>query len=96
MHNFFDQLIRARKAQGLTQKALAEKAGLTQSMISAFERKKSDIRFSSLMRLLDALNLRLVAVEYVDMPLVMDIVEKRVEEEPPSLLDEYGVPDDDE
>lgn len=41
-----------RKAQGLSQEQLAEKCGTTKNYISRFENNASDIRLSTLMRII--------------------------------------------
>ena len=52
-----EELRRIRKSLGLTQKALAEKAGVSQSLIARIERKTVDPRLSTLKRILGALTI---------------------------------------
>ncbi|MHC4537869.1 MAG: CBS domain-containing protein [Planctomycetota bacterium] len=52
-----EELRKLRKSIGLTQKALAEKAGVSQSLIARIERKTVDPRLSTLKRILSALTL---------------------------------------
>lgn len=52
-----EEIRRLRKSLGLTQKALAEKAGVSQSLIARIERKTVDPRLSTLQRILNALTL---------------------------------------
>lgn len=53
----FGQNVRAaRLARGWTQEELAERSGLAPVQISRIERGKREIRLSSLLRLMDALN----------------------------------------
>jgi predicted transcriptional regulator len=52
-----EELRRLRKSSGLTQKALAEKAGVSQSLIARIERKTVDPRLSTLKKILNALTL---------------------------------------
>lgn len=53
-------LTRARLGAGLTQAQLAERAGVTQSVVSAYERGRREPALSTLRRLVDAADARLV------------------------------------
>lgn len=58
-------LIRARRLHaGMTQRALAERAGFPQSSIARIESKDIDPRWSTLERLLDALNMEVSIQEH--------------------------------
>jgi len=58
IQQFGRRLARHRKAQGLTQKALAAKAGYHQPSISAIENGSNDPRLSTVLRLARALKIR--------------------------------------
>jgi len=49
----------ARTGQGLSQRELGERSGLTQAQISLFENSEVDLRLSSLIALVDVLGLDL-------------------------------------
>jgi uncharacterized protein len=52
----------ARRSAGLTQKALAERSGETQSVISAYERGRRQPSASAMNRLIEAAGFRLIVV----------------------------------
>ena len=52
----------ARKAEGLSQKALSDRIGLTQAQISRFENGKSDPRLSSLVEVARGLGVEVMLV----------------------------------
>jgi predicted transcriptional regulator len=52
-----EDIRRLRKMMGLTQKKLAEKAGVSQSLIARIEKKSVDPRLSTVRRILEALSL---------------------------------------
>lgn len=59
-------LRRARDAAGLTQGDLAERAGVPQSVLSAYERDRRQPSADALIRILDAAGYRLKLVPRVD------------------------------
>jgi transcriptional regulator with XRE-family HTH domain len=60
--DIFKRLREARLSKGVTQAQLGLWAGMPQAQVSRVEAEKDDVRLSSLLRLLDALDLALVAV----------------------------------
>ena len=60
----------ARKAQGLSQRQLAERLGLTQAQISRFEHGRTDLRLSSLVELARGTGLELMLVSRRSVPAV--------------------------
>lgn len=96
MENLTKQLAMARKRAGITQAELSEKVGIAQGDISDIEKGNVDPRLSTIMRIAMALNLDLFAVPRAKKNKVMNII--RDESEPIediSLLQKYGVPDED-
>ena len=69
----------ARRHAGLTQVELARRAGVTQSMVSAYENDRREPGFSTLDRLLRAAGHRLVceAVEADEPPVTVDDLRRR-------------------
>ena len=63
-HEIIQSLVDARKANGLTQKQLAEKTGITQSDISKLENGGANPSLRTLRRLAAALGMR-VKIEFV-------------------------------
>lgn len=63
-HDLLLDIIRQRKELGITQKELAERAGMHQSQLSRIENAKHDPRLSTIIQIAEALNMR------VDMRLV--------------------------
>lgn len=63
-HEITRSLVDARKANGLTQKQLAEKTGITQSDISKLENGGANPSLRTLRRLAAALGMR-VKIEFV-------------------------------
>ena len=63
-HEIIQSLVDARKANGLTQKQLAEKTGITQSDISKLENVGANPSLRTLRRLAAALGMR-VKIEFV-------------------------------
>jgi len=53
------QIIKLRKAKGLTQDDLAKKTGLTQQMISRIEKRTYSPNYRNLVKIADALDSRL-------------------------------------
>jgi DNA-binding XRE family transcriptional regulator len=64
----------AREAQGLSQRALSELAGVPQSHISKIEKGAVDLRVSSLIELVRILDLELVLVPRKSVPAVSSII----------------------
>lgn len=56
----------ARKKAGLTQKELADRLGITNSTISAFERDKTNMKQSTLLKICDALDISLMELKAVN------------------------------
>jgi len=56
------QIIKLRKAKGLTQGELADKAGLTQQMISRIERRTQPPNYRNLIKIAEALDSKLQLV----------------------------------
>jgi transcriptional regulator with XRE-family HTH domain len=67
-------LVNARKAKGLTQKALGEAIGWPQSHVSKFEKGGNDIRLSGLVELARALDLEIALVPKKSLPAVQSVV----------------------
>ena len=63
-HEIIQSLVDARKTNGLTQKQLAEKTGITQSDISKLENGGANPSLRTLRRLAAALGMR-VKIEFV-------------------------------
>lgn len=74
----------ARKAKGLSQRALAKLAGVPQSHISKIENAGVDLRLSSLTEIARALDLELTLVPRKTVPAVRSIV-RSAQPETPSL-----------
>ena len=56
------QIIRTRKAKGLTQEQVASKSGLTQQMISRIEQREYPPNYRNLVKIVEALDSRLQLV----------------------------------
>lgn len=56
------QIIKVRKEKGLTQKDVADKAGLTQQMVSRIESKEFPPNYRNLVKIADALDSELQLV----------------------------------
>ena len=59
-------LLRARRASGLSQQALAHKAGVAQSVLSAYERGRRQPSVSAATRILEAAGFRLSLKPRID------------------------------
>lgn len=59
-HSLIEQVIIARKKQGLTQKELADKIGVKQQVISRFENEKNVPTLDNFVNILEGLDLDLV------------------------------------
>jgi transcriptional regulator with XRE-family HTH domain len=57
-----DSLVQRRRALGLTQHAVAERAGLTQAYLSKIERRKLDPRLSTVQEIARAESLEMIFV----------------------------------
>jgi transcriptional regulator with XRE-family HTH domain len=64
----------ARERKGLSQRALAEKAGVLQTQISRIENGATDFRLSTLVALVSALDLELALVPRKAVPAVLSVV----------------------
>ena len=56
------QIVKQRKAKGLTQDELAKKTGLTQQMISRIERRQFFPSYKNISKIADALDTKLLLV----------------------------------
>lgn len=56
------QIIKTRKAKGLTQKDVANKSGLTQQMVSRIEKREYPPNYKNLVKIADALDTKLELV----------------------------------
>ncbi|NDW07702.1 helix-turn-helix domain-containing protein [Jiella pacifica] len=72
--DIIEALKNARKARGLSQRALSERTGVPQSHISKIEQGNADIRLSSLIELARALELELKLVPRKALPAVESVV----------------------
>jgi len=66
-------LLEARRAKGLSQRALSQRAGVPQGHISNIERGAVDLRLSSLVAIARALDLELALVPRKSLPAVRSI-----------------------
>lgn len=57
------QIVEIRRNLGITQKSLAEKAGMSQQDISRFENEKHIPKLSNFIRIIDALGLEIKILE---------------------------------
>lgn len=71
-----DRLKNARRAKGLSQRALGKMAALPQSHVSKIEAGAVDLRVSSLVELARALDLELMLVPRKTVPAVQSIVRR--------------------
>lgn len=85
-------LIKARKDKGLTQSALAAYAGVTQSMLSRFE-KGEDMRLSTVKRIAQALDMRVMAVPKNKYEFVRSL-SHQLSDVPADLIERYQVKED--
>ena len=106
---FPERLKRRRAELGLSQAQLASRAGIEQSQVSKLERGL-DVRLSTLMKILTALDLELdpvprtrsgqVTMQSTPLPLLvasgMAPSAGEFTPAPGTLLDRFGIPDDDE
>jgi len=56
------QIIKTRKEKGMTQKEVADKAGLTQQMVSRIERREYPPNYRNLVKIADALDSKIQLV----------------------------------
>lgn len=86
-----------RKAKKHRQQDVARWAGLTQSELSNIENGQVDIRISTLKRIADALDLKIIAVPKDRLMEIENLIEPRpYGQAAPTLLEQYGVSDEDE
>jgi len=71
-------IIETRKAQGLSQVALAQKLGMKQSQISEIEAGKRDFRVSTLSEVARALGLEIILVPRQLLPAVSYVIEPKI------------------
>ena len=92
-------LKRRRTELGLTQREVARRGGIEQRQVSTFERG-GDVTLSTLLKLASALEMELLPVPREGVPSIRAVITPaktaQPSQPPPSLLDLYGVPDDDE
>ncbi|MGE0422410.1 MAG: helix-turn-helix domain-containing protein [Reyranellaceae bacterium] len=69
-----ETLRQARRARGLSQRALSQRAGVPQGHISNIERGAVDLRLSSLVAIARVLDLELALVPRKSLPAVQSIV----------------------
>jgi transcriptional regulator with XRE-family HTH domain len=90
-------LKQARQSKHLSQAEVARYSSLTQNDLSNFENDKKDIRLSTLERIAAALDMVILPIPKDKMnvigPLLFNQDEETIEK-PRTLLDEYGVSDD--
>lgn len=79
--HLIEQLTRARKAKGLSQRALGDKVGWPQSHVSKFEKGNADIRLSGLVELARALDLEVTLVPRKAVPAVRSVVKASGEDD---------------
>ena len=91
----FEQLKRRRAALGLSQADVASRAGIEQSQVSKLERGL-DVRLSTLMKLLTALELGLDVAPRVRGILETQPTPLALRVAGGTLLDRYGIADGDE
>lgn len=72
--DIIDALKTARRAKGLTQRALSQRVGVPQSHISKIENGETDLRLSSLIELALALDLHLALIPRQLAPAVAHLV----------------------
>jgi len=96
MEHLTSQLKRARLKAGLTQSQLSKLAGVTQNDISRIERGMVDMRLSKLERIAEALELEFIASPIFFRPQILSLIHAGEEPTGQSLLDKYGVPDDED
>lgn len=62
-YSLIDQITKFRKEIGMSQEELAEKIGVSQQVISRFERERHTPNLENLIKILDGLNLEIVLKE---------------------------------
>ena len=92
IQDLIDALKAGRKARGLTQRALSQKAGVPQSHISKIESGAVDIKLSSLIELARALDLEVLAIPRRYLPAVQALVREQDDRTRPA----YALEDDEE
>lgn len=88
-----------RRQKKLKQKTIAHLSSLTQSELSNFENQVVDIRLSTLERIAEALDMKIIAVpknklKDIDMLCELEKIEKRSNERPLTLLEKYEIKDE--
>ena len=86
----------ARKAKGLTQKALGAKMGLPQSHISQIEAGKVDLRLSSLQEIARLLDFEPVLIPRPLLPAVRSIISGDRQQTKPAWQPDPAIDDEDE
>ncbi|MCQ9618003.1 helix-turn-helix domain-containing protein [Paenalcaligenes niemegkensis] len=74
LEHFSDRLRQARIAKNLSQRELSKLAGVPQSHISRIESNQVDLRISSLIAIVNALDLEVALIPRKAMPAVRSIV----------------------
>ena len=92
IQELIDALKAGRRARGLTQRALSEKAGVPQSHISKIESGAVDIKLSSLIELARALDLEVLTIPRRYLPAVQALVHEQDDKTRPA----YALDDEDE
>lgn len=85
-----------RLAKGLSQRELADRVGISQSIVSGFESGRSDSQLSTVTAIAAALGLELMVVSERDVRRVQQYLGIPATEPPLSVFDEVFVPDPDE
>lgn len=92
MKYFFEQIVRARKALGLTQSDVARKLGMRQGHLSRIEQGKVDIRLSNFLDIARLLGLEVMLVPRQVKPVIEQLLRGDEPSEtrtlPQRLLDE--------
>lgn len=97
--NFLSTLRLRRKAKKHKQRDIARWSGITQAELSNIENGRVDLRISTLKRIADALDLKMIVIPKEKLEDIEDLLrmDETVSKEEPtsSLLERYGVSDDD-
>jgi len=92
-------LKQARQKKGLSQAEVSQYSSLTQNDLSKFENNKKDIRLSTLERIAAALDMVILPIPKDKMSLIGSLLssqDKESIEKTRTLLDDYGVSDDED
>lgn len=87
-----------RKSKKYRQQEVAKFCAITQSELSNFENNKVDVRLSTLERIANALDMKIIAVPNQKLEKINRLLtpedQDGKKEKPITLLEKYGVPDD--